>query len=155
MEHPWPSTHYPGRGNTISKPCRGEGGEAAMHAHIILFDKRFQRTMGFLSEIVTLECPLLVQGRTGMKLHVVEPASVRSQKKGAFSHACGAAFLEGCSSECQDGQLGMCSFVFSPFTLRMDSPHSTVLQEVDMTKLWSCSWNEVPHCSHGPRCVSY
>lgn len=68
-------------------------------------------------------------------------------------HTCGAAFLEGCSPEFQDGQLGTCSFVFSPFTLRMDSPHCTVLHEVAMTRLWSCSWSEVPHCSHGPRCV--
>lgn len=35
----------------------------------------------------------------------------------------------------------------------MDSPHCTVLHEVAMTRLWSCSWSEVPHCSHGPRCV--
>lgn len=52
-----------------------------MHDLIILFDKRFQHTMGFLSETVTLKCPLLVQGRTGMKLHMLEPGLVRSQKK--------------------------------------------------------------------------
>lgn len=84
MEYPWPGTHYPGRGNAISKPCRGEGGEEAMHDLIILFDKRFQHTMGFLSETVTLKCPLLVQGRTGMKLPMLEPGLVRSLKKRSF-----------------------------------------------------------------------
>lgn len=73
-------------------------------------------------------------------------------KKGAFSHVWGW-FLADCSPECQDKQLGMCSFVFSPFALRMDSPHCTVRHEVAMTRLWSCSWSEVPHCWHGPRCV--
>lgn len=115
MEHPWPSTHSPGRGNTISKPCRGEGREEAMHAHIILFDKRFQHKMGFLTEMVTLGCPLLVQGRIGMKRYVVwSHLQLGVRKKGAFSHVCGAAFLEGCSSACQDGELGTCSFGFPP-----------------------------------------
>lgn len=54
-----------------------------MHAHIILFDKRSQHTVGFLSEMVTLACTLL-QGRIGMNLHVEEPASVRSERKGSF-----------------------------------------------------------------------
>jgi len=56
-----------------------------MCAHIILFYKRFHHIMGFGSEMVTLECPLLVQGRVGMKLRVVEPALVTSQKTRFFT----------------------------------------------------------------------
>lgn len=50
------------------------------------FEKGFQHTVGFLSQAVTLECPLLLQGKTGMKLHAVEPASVRSRKMSFFTH---------------------------------------------------------------------
>lgn len=55
-----------------------------MHAHIILFDKRFQHTVGFVSEKVTLKCPLLLQVRIGVKLHVIAPAAVRSPQNKLF-----------------------------------------------------------------------
>lgn len=71
-----------------------------MHARVILFEKRFQHTMGFLSETVTLECPFLVQGGTGMKLRRL-------------------AFLERASLSVAGWTVGeTCSFVFPPFTLK-------------------------------------
>lgn len=50
--------HYPGRGRAVSKPCRGEGEGEAMRAHLIVLDKRFQRTVSFTSDVVgPLEYP--------------------------------------------------------------------------------------------------
>lgn len=46
--------------NAISKPSRGEGEEEAMHADIILFEKKFKHKMDF-SETVTLVCPSVIQ----------------------------------------------------------------------------------------------
>lgn len=47
-------------GNTISKPCRGEGEKEAMHADTSVSENRFPNGMDF-SETVTLVCPSVQQ----------------------------------------------------------------------------------------------
>lgn len=75
------------QGEEMLYHSHAEGREGRRQCTLILsLEKRFQHRVGFPSRTVTLECPLLVQGRAGMKLHTEEPASVRSQKRSFFMH---------------------------------------------------------------------
>lgn len=88
-----------------------------MHAHVILFDKRFQHTVGFLSEKVTLKCPLLVQVRIGMKLHVVAPPVVRSPQNKLFYILVGLCSWKGVPQHARMDSWG-CAHLFSLILLQ-------------------------------------